>query len=195
MLAMAIVCATAMTQAATTKWTATTSSNIIYLPGTTETPGTTALSSGTAYLFCLSTADSATTATLYSQSDIVTAFKNGTDISTLDYQKDLTVSDGLIATTAFTSDDFATGKATKFFFAIVNDDNIYISAAVQKTSNGTTPQSLLYNPASSSAAALKDINDGYSSAGWYGTTSVPEPTSGLMLLLGVAGLALRRKRA
>ena len=31
------------------------------------------------------------------------------------------------------------------------------------------------------------------STGW--TVSVPEPTSGLMLLLGIAGLALKRKRA
>lgn len=29
----------------------------------------------------------------------------------------------------------------------------------------------------------------------YGSSSVPEPTSGLLMLLGVAGLALRRKRA
>ena len=36
-----------------------------------------------------------------------------------------------------------------------------------------------------SASAWKDVNTG----------AVPEPTSGLLMLLGVAGLALRRRRA
>lgn len=36
----------------------------------------------------------------------------------------------------------------------------------------------------------------FSAAGWTGgSTPVPEPTSGLLMLLGMAGLALRRKRA
>lgn len=30
---------------------------------------------------------------------------------------------------------------------------------------------------------------------WQSTSSVPEPTSGLLMLLGVAGIALKRKRA
>jgi len=30
---------------------------------------------------------------------------------------------------------------------------------------------------------------------WYGAEAIPEPTTGLLVLLGVAGLALRRRRA
>ena len=36
---------------------------------------------------------------------------------------------------------------------------------------------------------------GAGAEGWTQVASVPEPTSGLLLLLGVAGLALRRRRA
>ena len=44
-------------------------------------------------------------------------------------------------------------------------------------------------------STINDANNtGYWSTGWTSTSAVPEPTSGLLLLLGVAGLALRRKQ-
>jgi len=45
--------------------------------------------------------------------------------------------------------------------------------------------------AGSQATFLNDASNWHS----YGTAPVPEPTSGLLMLLGMAGLALRRKRA
>jgi len=47
-----------------------------------------------------------------------------------------------------------------------------------------------------SSAGFNDASKGFSSAGWYSSAAaVPEPTSGLLMLLGMAGLALRRRRA
>ena len=40
-----------------------------------------------------------------------------------------------------------------------------------------------------------DDETAYLSQGGFNTAVVPEPTSGLLMLLGFAGLALRRRRA
>ena len=42
-------------------------------------------------------------------------------------------------------------------------------------------------------AAFASTQTSYAGSGWY--TAVPEPTSGLLMLVGLAGLALRRRRA
>lgn len=42
---------------------------------------------------------------------------------------------------------------------------------------------------------MGDITFGFGEPTSWSTASVPEPTSGLLMLLGMAGLALRRRRA
>ena len=79
-------------------------------------------------------------------------------------------------------------QAVQMYTVIIDGDKIGISQAAA-AGTALPADNNLYT------AAFGDLSksDGTTKLNWY--TAVPEPTSGLLLLLGVAGLALRRRRA
>ena len=78
--------------------------------------------------------------------------------------------------------------------ATLVDGNLYVSQLVNKTSQNPSKTTALAIPPGTTSTVFNKDAKGFVNAGWY-TASVPEPTSGLLLLLGVAGMALRRRRA
>ena len=133
----------------------------------------------TAYLF-----DAATVA----QSDLFDSWKAGSaDVSGAKvtstwydaYQQDVTAEVGSSGTKSL-------------YWAVVNGDDLFISSTIERdiSSIGQTEYTWFNESGNVFEGATA-----FSNAGWYTPGVIPEPTSGLLLLLGVAGLALRRKRA
>lgn len=79
------------------------------------------------------------------------------------------------------------GTDYSWYAVVVSDDKYYVSsAATVSTAVGDTA-----TPASKTFASKSEM----ATASNWKTMAVPEPTSGLLMLLGLAGLALKRKRA
>ena len=145
------------------------------------------LTSGSAYLVF---------ASALSQSDLVTAFAAdaataASTVATKAVSTGTIGSDARVAVTAFTSDVTADQTA---YFVVFNDDKMYVSITADAEYAAVGTSEVQFNSVSSSSKLSFDAASGYSAAGWY-TAAVPEPTSGLLMLLGMAGLALKRKRA
>ena len=83
------------------------------------------------------------------------------------------------------------GSATSLVYMIFENNTIASESKYFYTA-ATDVSEYLYTPPAEGPGALNMEATAFANSG---TVAVPEPTSGLLLLLGVAGLALKRKRS
>ncbi len=94
-----------------------------------------------------------------------------------------TASNGTVLNKAFETDKLEGGNYYDFYFTLEDGDKVYTSDKLNIGAQATSQATIGFgNMASKTQNA----------SNW---AAVPEPTSGLLLLLGIAGLALKRKRA
>lgn len=186
-IAFAAVCLGFAAQAATVDWQyKVTESSVNYNSGYTL------------YLVDAAKWDAATiSADTFSDNTIVygsTTFAAGTGKNatskTYASAKAGTTTAGMTAT-ALSDTIITAGGTHDFYYVILNtstDPNeYYVSAKATLTGRAGNGSEITANTFSASNTTVQ-------AAGWT-AVAVPEPTSGLLMLLGLAGLALKRKRA
>ena len=94
-----------------------------------------------------------------------------------------TTANGTVANKSFSSDALAGGSYYDFFFTIEDGGKTFTSQTVNVGAQATSVATITFG---NMASATQNASN------W---AAVPEPTSGLLMLLGVAGLALKRKCA
>ena len=90
---------------------------------------------------------------------------------------------GAIAKTTFSNDAFEAGTYYDFYFTYTDGSKMFTSDTKNVAAQATSTPSITFGNMTSATQ---------NPSNWQ---TVPEPTSGLLVLLGLAGLALKRKRA
>ena len=196
MIAAAIACVAAMSQAASIKWGG----------DIAQSDGTNPVGAGSvAYLIRGATAADAAVSVITADGADWSAWSTDTGAKIVG---SYTLSSAEAETNyRFESLYDITGTEDAGYYSVVVVDG-QAGAAGLTGSYNYAGQNTLVDPSSGATTDLT-VGDGWStSTAWIGQggfsavefkgaspTPVPEPTSGLLMLLGVAGLALRRKRA
>jgi len=169
MMAAAIVCAAAFAQAATVNWTVT---SVTDKAG--EEPGTWAVQ---AFYTAVGTG-----------SDAIVAAINAGTASSLAFES--TTIEPFFGSGSVEAHDVSVSAITDtankdFYFVVYNNANVADATEYAMVS--------ALDQAYSGMASKYTAGGDFTGASWTAIV-VPEPTSGLLLLLGMAGLALRRKQ-
>ena len=181
MIAAAIVCAAVASQAANCDWAV----SFIYDYADISSPSPTyALANNYATYFVVATET-------FGVDEMKAALGDG-DFTWMTTLKNQTSKEPMASGAASNSmEGFGNDETINGFMVIFNNsdyakaDYAYVSDIQPKTTGGEG------QPAVPSFAEYNS----YDPTKWTQVNNVPEPTSGLLLLLGVAGLALKRKRA
>jgi len=175
MIAAAIVCAAVMANAATISWAATK----VYQPKTE-----TAAEGYAAYLFQVSQTVTTTAAEKAIKDGTFATFAAGA-LSTAS-----TTATGGIMKTGIGNYDASSGTVS--WFTVLLDDATY--AAADNYIVTATASQTFTSPTGSKPVNFGAIGTSYSWSSIKDPEPTPEPTSALLMLLGVAGLALKRKQ-
>lgn len=197
----AVVALAAASQAATWSWSVSTAATKAY-DSSTDVVGSTS-----AYLFFGYGSSSDATA---AKTAVVNALFAGTAVDAIAGYTDVAAL-GATGKTASGQNVSITGSASdlgkRYGFVVLTETAAdggkwaYISATKNGTGADTGATALMYSLNGETLYAMDgdNLNSNTSGTGWHqfaaASSDVPEPTSGLLVLLGVAGLALRRRRA
>ena len=182
-IVLAAVAMAAGVQAAAWSWSSTSAA---VTPGGSDPLANTAI-----YLF---TGYANSTAANTAKGNLLASLREGNAISGYSQSATLNAS-GMLDSAEFTGPE---GKQYAFAVILADDaaGNSYMFQSANKNATGLDvgEAALAFDI---SSTTLKDIDATGTGAGWYMTkaAAIPEPTSGLLLLLGMAGLALKRRRA